>query len=650
MKDAHSSPEQAKFETLAQLAALCAQKGMQQIIISPGSRSAPLTVAFNRQPDLTCRVVMDERAAAFIALGMAQQTGRPVGLVCTSGTAALNYAPAVTEAFYQKIPLLLFTADRPPEWIDQQDGQTIHQPHLYGDHCRAYFQLPVDYRHPDARWQATRTLSEAIEQAQWPTPGPVQINAPLREPLYPAPGHHISVTPPRSIERISGEPTLTQENWDKLRAAWQQASKKLIIAGMQPPDPVLSAALVELQQDPTVAIIADITANLQPSGTRLYHADMILSTKVAAALETLRPELVVSFGGPVVSKSLKLFLRKHHPQAHWHIQVDGQFIDTFQALTQVIAVQPRYFFETLLGQGPPGPPQGGDFSARPSQRGDLSARPSQGGDFSARPSQGGDFSAGFPQEGEKTNIPPTGSGGPKPTDTYFNTWLALEKEAHHRLAEFLADRPSNNFNNFNEFYAVQQVMRALPAGSRLQLGNSMPVRYANYIGLGGLGPDVGAGVVRVNANRGTSGIDGSLSTTVGAALATDALTTLITGDLAFFYDRNGLWHQHVPPNLRIVILNNGGGGIFKLIDGPSNLPAAELEEYFFTPQPLTAKHTAADHNCAYFQAATAAELQRQLPEFFAPRPQAAILEIETDSDINTQIFRDFKASMALLGG
>jgi len=166
-----------------------------------------------------------------------------------------------------------------------------------------------------------------------------------------------------------------------------------------------------------------------------------------------------------------------------------------------------------------------------------------------------------PKGGEKTQIPPSGGlGGPEPatiltTMAYQDVWLNLEKQAQQLLPRFFADRP------FSEFVAVYEIMRRLPGGSRLQLGNSMPVRYASYIGLG---PAVGAANIRVNANRGTSGIDGSLSTTVGAALATTEITTLISGDLAFFYDRNGLWHQHIPPNLRVVILNNHGGGIFKL--------------------------------------------------------------------------------------
>ncbi|MEZ4659617.1 MAG: thiamine pyrophosphate-binding protein [Caldilineaceae bacterium] len=171
-------------QILAQIAQACVEHGLRDFIIAPGSRSAPLTATVVQHPDLRCRVVIDERAAAYVALGLAQQSGAPVGLICTSGTAALNFAPAVTEAFYQQIPLIVFTADRPPEWIDQQDNQAIHQRELYAPHCRGFFELPVEYGHADAQWYALRLISEAFQAALGPVRGPVQINAPLREPLY----------------------------------------------------------------------------------------------------------------------------------------------------------------------------------------------------------------------------------------------------------------------------------------------------------------------------------------------------------------------------------------------------------------------------------------------------------------------------------
>ena len=193
---------------------------------------------------------------------------------------------------------------------------------------------------------------------------------------------------------------------------------------------------------------------------------------------------------------------------------------------------------------------------------------------------------------------------------------------------------------FGEFQATYDVLAALPPGSHLQLGNSMPIRYANFIG-----PRPGHTPASVCANRGTSGIDGTVSTAVGAALATDTLTTLLVGDLGFFYDRNGLWHAHLPPNLRIVVLNNHGGGIFDIIDGPNRLPADLRTTYFLTPNPLSARRTAEDHGLRYYHAADRATLQSHLPAFFAAGGPA-LLEIESDLPANTQVFNDFKALIA----
>ena len=578
---------------MKRIAQLCADKGMSAFVVAPGSRSAPLTIALAQNPELTCYVVYDERSAGYVALGLAQQLGGPVGLVCTSGTAALNFAPAVAEAFYQHVPLLVFTADRPPEWIDQQDNQAIHQRGLYEPHCRGSYELPVDTTHPDAVWHALRTISEAIERTTGLPPGPVHVNVPLREPLYPQERPRDATSQvsdtglqastdrllTKRIDVLPASPQLTPETWENLTTAWTLAGSKLIVAGMQPPKPLLRKALFQLSTQPDVAVVADITANVFPEGTPLHRWDAVLGTKDETILSALRPDLVISFGGPVVSKYLKQLLRNHPPKAQWHVDPAGDAPDTYQCLTHVLPVRPDDFLPELAA------------------RLALAARTT--------------------------------------ASTYAAQWLDLERHAGQKIVTFLEAAP------FGEFQAVYRVMEALPAGSRLQIGNSMPIRYANFIAhVPGMALD------RVNSNRGTSGIDGTVSTAVGAALATDRLTTLITGDLAFFYDRNGLWHRHVPSNLRIVVLNNHGGGIFDSIDGPDRLPRRLQETYFLTPQPLTAQRTAADHDLRYFHAADAAGLQAALPGFFAQQQCAAILEIETDMAVNSLVFRRFKDLLA----
>ncbi|MEZ4659615.1 MAG: thiamine pyrophosphate-binding protein [Caldilineaceae bacterium] len=208
-----------------------------------------------------------------------------------------------------------------------------------------------------------------------------------------------------------------------------------------------------------------------------------------------------------------------------------------------------------------------------------------------------------------------------------------------QLLPFFAQAP------FGEFQAVYRILQELPQNARLQVGNSMVIRYVNFIGRLP-GHHFSSGPVSVHANRGASGIDGAVSTAVGAALATTELTTLLVGDLGFFYDRNALWHAHVPRNLRIVLLNNHGGGIFDLIDGPHQLDPALRKTYFLTPQPLTAQRTAADHGCDYWRCANGDELEWALKEFFRPRGRAGILEIETDMQVNGTVFQAFKELVA----
>ena len=561
---------------------ICAQRGVRQWVLAPGSRSAPLTVALTRHPQMTCRLVYDERSAAYVALGVAQQLRTAVGLVCTSGTAAVNFGPAVVEAFYQGIPLLVLTADRPPEWIDQQDNQAIHQDNLFDPHVRASYRHPVDDGKADTAWFVSRLVAQAIDLTQHWEPGPVHINIPLREPLYtPLTAQRARPLTRDPIRSLSSQPQLDETAWQDLLAQWQGAERKLIVAGMHAVDPCLHAALDTLTQDPNVVVFADITANLHGLTRLPVHADTVLNTADTATLARLRPDLVINFGGQVTSKNIKTLLRTHMPQALWHVRPSLVAPDTYQALTHVLPMQPTAFFQQLA-----------------------------------------------------TRLRPAAS--PAAT-SYAGDWLALDKQAAQALLRLVDQAP------FGELTAVRDILAHLPSGSLLQVGNSMPIRYVNILGF-----QSGHHPAQVNANRGTSGIDGTVSTAVGAALATNELVTLIVGDLGFFYDRNGLWHRHLPPNLRIVVLNNHGGGIFDIIEGPNRLEREEQVAYFLTPQPLTAQRTAEDHGLRYFHAATSFDLQRHLLPFFAPGNGPALLEIETDMTTNTAIYAQFKAATAAL--
>jgi len=568
------------------IAEICARHGITDVILSPGSRSAPLTLAFARHPAYRgrLRVVPDERAAAFIGLGLAQATRRPVVLVCTSGTAGLNYAPAVAEAFFQQIPLLILTADRPPEWIDQLDGQTIRQRDLYGAHAKAAFNFPADTTHPDAKWHAERIINEAINLTQAGPAGPVQVNIPLREPFYPKPGEEIVYEQDvKIIKEVAGNLILSTDELAELLVSIQSAERLMIVAGQQPYDQNLQQALQHFASilGFGVAIIGDTISNIHGAKTLFFgRQDILLAGLNSKTKASLQPDLLITFGQSLISKSLKLFLRNSSLSQHWHLQAAGEVADTFQSLTRIIRTDPADFFDalaTLMLEDIP------------------------------------DIYPGY---------------------TYYETWDFATLSATVFLEDFF-QQPNQPFN---EFSAMQRALQLLPEYTALHLANSMTVRYANILGL----PQ--GQQIEVFANRGTSGIDGCNSTAVGAALAQPARpVVLLTGDVAFFYDRNAFWHNYPTPNLRVVLFNNHGGGIFRLIDGPRDQP--ELDEFFETTQALTAENLCRDFSLRYFPVASFDELDTALPVFFAAETGAAVLEIFTDSKTNTAFFEEYRAAV-----
>ena len=549
------------------LVELCAQKGIRHAVLCPGSRSAPLTLAFARNKKIKCWTFSDERSAAFIAVGMAQQTKTPVALVCTSGSAAYNFSPAVAEAWFQQIPLIIFTADRPKEWIDQFDGQTIRQTELYGRHVKKYVELPQDYAHADSEWYANRVVNEAINIAQSGQKGPVHINAPFREPLYPSGNENLKRKTERVIESMKGESTLASMEWSAIKQSLASFKKILVVSGQNDDDSKLISALADFHSVHPWPIVGDVLSNLHPLPFFCPHPDTFLGQLPKAAKQQLQPDLLITFGKSLIAKNLKLFLRTYQPKQHWHLQISGDTADTFQSLTKVIPVSPLHFFERVKN-------------------------------------------ISLPQQ--------------KSWQLYEKMWLGLELKAKKEIEEFFQAKRAG------EFSLVKQVIEALPGHCHLHLANSMSVRYANHIGL-----TTSQKQIAVFSNRGTSGIDGCSSTAVGHALTSKIPNVLITGDLAFFYDRNAFWHNYALPNLFVIVLNNHGGIIFNLIDGPSGLP--EAEEFFITRQQLNAKSLASEFGFTYLEASRA-----DLAAFFKIKKNAKILETESSQSVNKRIFEEFK--------
>ncbi|WP_461643603.1 2-succinyl-5-enolpyruvyl-6-hydroxy-3-cyclohexene-1-carboxylic-acid synthase [Labilibaculum euxinus] len=541
---------------------ICWAKGMEYVIVSPGSRNAPLTISFAKDDRIKSLVIVDERSAGYFALGIAQQTRKPVGLVCTSGTALLNYGPAVAEAFYQRLPLVVISADRPVEWIGQDDSQALPQVNVFGQFVKASYQLPLDANNPDDCWYLNRMVNEALSKAQSGRLGPVHINFPLREPLY-------GVKPyPNSIERVIGKINSVDElsagTISSIAAIVNSNQKIVILAGLLHPQAELNELLAELAQNKNVVILTESVSNLH-NKEFLPCIDRVICSIKDEEIDNFKSDLLINFGGPLVSKMIKSFLRNNKPKEHWFVGKEDHFIDTFKNLTSHIDVSPLAFFKQLLPMI-------------------------------------------------------------KPSDSSFSDcWKCRDAEVSEIHSDYLKNI------EWSDLKVFEQILHAIPEGGNLQLANSSVVRYAQLFKT--------SAALTYNSNRGTSGIDGCTSTAAGAALVNGKTTTLITGDISFFYDSNALWNKYLQPNFKIILINNGGGGIFRFISGPSGVD--ELEEYFETVQDYKAGKLAETFGLDYFYAENQEEVNSILPNFYAVSNRAAILEIKTPRTVNDQVLINY---------
>ncbi len=551
------------------IAEICYQHGIEIAIISPGSRNAPLTLAFVRQPGIQCYSISDERSAAFIGIGMAQSRRKTVALICTSGSAALNYAPAVAEAFFQEIPLLIITADRPPEWIDQWDGQTIRQENIYGKHIKRSYNVPVDLSHKDAIWQTYRIINEAAIATFSDNRGPVHINIPFREPFYPNQDMEWKYDSElRIMEPFLGAKALNHKQEIELLKDLKGISKLAVVLGQDDYSETFLHKLDEVSQQLNIPVFTDIISNGNVLKNAIHLPDSACMPMLKVVNDSEVPQVIISFGKSIISKNLKIFLRNHVNQ-QWHVRENQQFTsDPFQILQREISCDPNLFLDYLA----------------------------------------------------KANIEQS---------EFLKHWQERNAKVDRKTYDYLSGQ-----KEFNEFSALQFLINSIPENSHLHLANSLSVRYANFIGL------KRQKTIKVWSNRGTSGIDGSSSTAMGHAFAQPKVHHfLITGDVAFFYDRNAFWHKYPYNNLKIILLNNHGGSIFRMIPGPRE--QAELEEYFETEQRLNAKLLCEEFGIQHYEVSNYNELDKQLEAFFS-LSGAAILEINSDSKHNQQIFDDFK--------
>lgn len=529
---------------------ICHAHGVRHAVLSPGSRNAPLIISFARNDTIKKWVIPDERSAAFIALGIAQKLKEPVVLCCTSGTALLNYAPAIAEAFYREIPLIVLSADRPPELIDQRDGQTIRQFEALKNHVKCSKQLPVVVTE-DNRKAYQGQLTDGLKLSQELARGPVHLNIPFREPFYPDDNH------PMGFEKVTGwSPTPPKsENAEYPDAELLKGKKVLVLIGQSESDLDLQKTLSKL--DSSFPILKSPLSNIDVKG--IEHLDFFLKDQ-----PELRPDVLISTGLSVLSKKLKNYLRKNKPSHHFHFDPAGLSVDTYQTDPVIVKSTMADFLEQVSLH-------------------DISV-------------------------------------------DYVEPWNRLSELAGNACKDALSTTP------FSETNAFHNVLNQLPDDIELHIGNSMPVRFAELFGI--------KSSIASWSNRGTSGIDGCTSTALGTSLVSEGLNVLLIGDVSFLYDRNAFFHNYSAPNFRVIVFNNQGGGIFRLIEGPKKLP--ELEQYFETRHNRTAEYICAENKIVYSQVRSAGDLNDQLEKFYEPSEAPKLIEIFTDPATNESVFNELK--------
>ncbi|MEO1485110.1 MAG: 2-succinyl-5-enolpyruvyl-6-hydroxy-3-cyclohexene-1-carboxylic-acid synthase [Bacteroidota bacterium] len=555
--------------------------GIKHIVISPGSRNAPLILGFTKNDWFTCYSIVDERVAGFFALGMAKNLKEPVAVLCTSGSALLNYHPAISEAYYSEIPLVVISADRPSYKIDIGDGQTIRQENVFTKHIGYAANLKQDVSHASETVKnfGPSLLKDTQSQVQAHNEGelqkalanclteklPIHINVPFEEPLYGTTTKPLITIP--KLELKSKNIEASDEDYGTFVEQWKNSERKMILVGVAQPQLLEPEIVQALGTDPSVVVFTETTSNLQhpnffPSIDSII-APIEKSEDAAEKFEKLQPEILITLGGLIVSKKVKAFLRKYRPNAHWHVS-EGKAYDTFFCLKKHFKTNPNTFLQALTDSG-------------------------------------------------------------QTASNYAAPWLAVKSKYEALLPKYLEKIP------FSDFSAFAEVQKSIPENYQVHLANSSTVRYSQLFKMNE--------TLDVFCNRGTSGIDGSTSTAVGTAVHHPTPTLLITGDLSFFYDSNALWNTYIRKDFRIVLLNNEGGGIFRILPGKEE--TEDFKTYFETSHSLEANHLALMFGFSYQKVSEIKGLVEALQQFFEPGNQPKILEISTPRTLNNKILLDY---------
>ena len=566
----------------------CLKFDFFDVVISPGSRNVPLAIGFASNKKFKCYSIVDERSAAFFALGLSQKSKKPTILICTSGSALLNYYPALAEAYYSEIPLIILSADRPEYKINIGDGQTINQSNVFEKNILYSNSLKQDCSHATeeiiksnlqkivndkADYSKIEKLQKSIQKNNEEIieiafnlsinkMQPVHLNAPMEEPLY-----EFNDSPSISVKvKKKTEKKLSLTDSDNFYKAINKASKIMILIGVSDGNILSKKSIQKINSCSSIIVMKEHTSNVF-NESFISNIDRLigpieLQSNSDSLFDELSPEIVISLGGMIVSKKIKSFLRNYKPRKHFHI---GNNIskDSFYLGVEHINTNANKFFENI----------------------DLN----------------------------------------KSDSKYFEKWNQLDYsklDLHNRYMKVI---------NFSDLKVFEILTNWIPKKYNIQVANSTPIRYFQLFDLKNKN--------MMFANRGTSGIDGSTSTAIGSSVQNDSPVLLVTGDLSFFYDVNALWNKHIPKNFRIIIINNSGGGIFKILPGfkENNL----FSEFIETQHNLSARLIAKMFNFNYTRVSTKFGLNLYLRTFFKNSKKPKILEIKTSSVKSTKILKEY---------
>ncbi len=566
----------------------CLKFDFFDVVISPGSRNVPLAIGFASNKKFKCYSIVDERSAAFFALGLSQKSKKPTILICTSGSALLNYYPAVAEAYYSEIPLIILSADRPEYKINIGDGQTINQSNVFEKNILYSNSLKQDCSHAteeiiksnlqkivndEADFSKIEKSQKSIQKnneriieiafnLSINKMQPVHLNVPMEEPLY-----EFNDSPSISVKvkkKTEKKPSLT--DLDNFYKAINKASKIMILIGVSDGNILSKKSIQKINSCSSIIVMKEHTSNVF-NESFISNIDRLigpieLQSNSDSLFDELSPEIIISLGGMIVSKKIKSFLRNYKPRKHFHV---GNNIskDSFYSGVEHINTTANKFFENI----------------------DLN----------------------------------------KSDSKYFEKWNQLyysKLDLHNRYMKVI---------NFSDLKVFEILTNWIPKKYNIQVANSTPIRYFQLFDLKNKN--------MMFANRGTSGIDGSTSTAIGSSVQNDSPVLLVTGDLSFFYDVNALWNNHIPKNFRIIIINNSGGGIFKILPGfkENNL----FSEFIETQHNLSARLIAKMFNFNYTRVSTKFGLNLYLRTFFKNSKKPKILEIKTSSVKSTKILKEY---------